>query len=280
MKIAIAGGHSRKAPGASGYLDEYECDRAYVAKLIPALRAAGHTVVNCSNEKPDQNSELAEEVRLANASDADLFVAVHFNAGGGTGTEAFTYSGASEAGLAAGVAHRLSGNVSAALGIRNRGRKTANFYVLRKTSMPAVLLEVCFVDSETDHKAWKATSWDALTEAFVKAIGGESSKPAVKPSPSPSPSKPAASSSKPSGSRFGGKYRCTVDELNVRDKPSLKGNVVASYGKGQTVVLDDKYTIADGYVWGRYTGRSGKRRYIAVGRHTGKPEASDYLVKV
>ena len=56
---------------------------------------------------------------------------------------------------------------------------------------------------------------------------------------------------------------------------------MASYHKGQTVVLDDWYKSRDGYVWGRYTGStSGKLRYVAVGRATGKPEADDYLVRV
>lgn len=195
MRIAIAGGHSKKAPGASGYLDEYECDRALVAQLIPALRAAGHTVTDCSNEMADQNSELAEEVRLANASGADLFLAVHLNAGGGTGTEAYTYTGTASQ-LAKDVCAKMSANVAAALGIRNRGAKTAAFYVLRKTTMPAVLLEVCFVDNETDKAAWDRTSWEALTSAVVDAVGGKESPaetPAPAPAPSPAPApKPAA----------------------------------------------------------------------------------------
>lgn len=99
--------------------------------------------------------------------------------------------------------------------------------------------------------------------------------------------KPAAAASKPAtrpsgshkGSGFGGLYSCTVSHLRVRTKPSLSGTEVAHYTKGQRVRLDDWYTIANGYVWGRYTGRSGKVRYIAVGKATGKPEPGDYLVR-
>ena len=120
MKIAIAGGHSRKAQGAVGYLNEYECDRAYVAQLIPALQAVGHTVINCSNEKDNQNSELSEEVRIANSSGADLFLAVHFNAGGGTGTEVWYYDGDDSARK---LAAQMSVNVASALGLRDRGAK-------------------------------------------------------------------------------------------------------------------------------------------------------------
>lgn len=167
MKIAIAGGHSAKAYGAVGYLDEYKCDRAYVAQLITALRRAGHTVVDCSNEKPTQNAELAEECRIANASGADLFIAVHFNSGGGTGTECFYSSGNAEGKK---YAEKLSANVASALGLKNRGAKTANFYVLRNTKMTAVLLETCFVDSKADKAAWDKTSWAALTNAVVSAV--------------------------------------------------------------------------------------------------------------
>lgn len=98
----------------------------------------------------------------------------------------------------------------------------------------------------------------------------------------PAPSKPAASSSaEKTGTGFGGRYRCTVNGLRVRTAPSLNSSVVASYNKGQTVVLDDWYKIADGWVWGRYTGaQSGQKRYVAVGKPTGGPAADDYLLKV
>ena len=178
MKIAIAGGHSRKAQGAVGHLNEYECDRAYVAQLIPALRAAGHEVIDCSNEMGTQDTELAEEVRIANGSGADLFIAVHLNWGGGTGTECYYH--ASDAGART-LAARMSANVASALGLRDRGAKTADFYVLRKTTMRALLLEACFVDSKADADAWHRTSWAALTKAVVDAISGSTSAPA-KPS--------------------------------------------------------------------------------------------------
>ena len=273
MKIAIAGGHSRKAQGAVGHLNEYECDRAYVAQLIPALRAAGHEVIDCSNEKGDQGSELAEEVRLANASGADLFLAVHYNAGGGTGTECYYHASDKDARL---LAARMSANVASALGLRNRGAKTADFYVLRNTKMGAVLLEACFVDSVADAAAWHATSWAALCQAVVDAIDGTSSAPAA-----PSDAPQVTGSTERTGTGFGGTYRCTVDALNVRTAPNLGGKVVAKYGKGQTIILDDWYAIADGWVWGRYTGAtSGQKRYVAVGKPTGGPAADDYLVRI
>lgn len=170
MHIAIAGGHSAIARGASGYLDEYECDRAFVAQLIEAFDAQGWRVTDCSNEESDVSAELREECRIANASGADLFIAVHFNAGGGTGTEVWHYPFSP----AETCAREVSRELASALGLTNRGAKsTSGLYVLNHTEMPAILIEVCFVDTEQDADAWHATSWSALCGAVVRGLGGD-----------------------------------------------------------------------------------------------------------
>lgn len=173
MHIAIAGGHSAIARGASGYLDEYECDRAFVAQLIDAFDAQGWYVTDCSNEESDVSAELREECRIANASGADLFIAVHFNSGGGTGTEVwhYTYSSAET------YAQDVSRELASALGLPNRGAKsTTGLYVLNHTEMPAILIEVCFVDTEADAEAWHATPWDDLVGAVVRGLNGDYEK--------------------------------------------------------------------------------------------------------
>lgn len=170
MKIAIAGGHSAAARGAVGYIDEYEKDRDYVERLIPALEEAGHIVVDCSNEETTVNDELRAEVYAANNSDADVFMAVHFNAGGGTGTECWYYTG-SDRGRE--LSEQMSANVASALGLRDRGAKdTTGLYVIRKTNMTAILLEVCFVDTWQDAEAWHNAPWDDLVAAVVNAFNG------------------------------------------------------------------------------------------------------------
>ena len=173
MHIAIAGGHSANARGASGFIDEYDCDRAFVAQLIPAFESQGWYVTDCSNDAYSVNGELAEECRIANGSGADLFIAVHFNAGGGTGTEVWHYPGSS----AESYAESVSAELASALGLRNRGAKaTTGLYVLNRTTMPAILIEVCFVDTEQDADAWHATSWEALCGAVVRGLGGDYGK--------------------------------------------------------------------------------------------------------
>lgn len=173
MRIAIAGGHSAIARGASGYLDEYECDRAFVAQLIDAFDAQGWYVTDCSNEESDVSAELREECRIANASGADIFIAVHFNSGGGTGTEVWHYPCSS----AETCAQDVSRELASALGLPNRGAKsTTGLYVINHTDMPAILIEVCFVDTEADAAAWHATPWDDLVGAVVRGLGGDYGK--------------------------------------------------------------------------------------------------------
>ena len=133
------------------------------------------------------------------------------------------------------------------------------------------LVENGFIDSDVD-LAYFNSHVDDIARVYLEVFGISASN-----APAPSTQAPA----KETTEGFGGTYRCTVDTLNVRDAPGLSGSVVARYHKGQTVVLDDWYKSSDGYVWGRYTGStSGKERYVAVGRATGKPEADDYLVRV
>lgn len=115
----------------------------------------------------------------------------------------------------------------------------------------------------------------ARAKAYYESMnGGAAVKPLPEQTVTPTPSKPANSSD------FGGEYTCTVDGLRVRTGAGLGYSVVAQYNKGMTVTLDNWYTSRDGYIWGRYTGaQSGQKRYIAVGRATGKVENDDFLVK-
>lgn len=144
------------------------------------------------------------------------------------------------------------------------------------------LAEVGFISNAEDRNIFD-TRITEIADAVLEAAGIKpSGDAATSPAPSPAPSVPSVpNSAEKTGTGFGGTYRCTVSKLNVRDAPGLNGNVVTSYTKGQTVVLDDWYVSADGYIWGSYTGaQSGQKRYVAVGRATGKPEPDDYLVEV
>ena len=61
-----------------------------------------------------------------------------------------------------------------------------------------------------------------------------------------------------------GNAEVLVNCLNVRTSPSLSGEVVANYYKGEVIYNYDRVYNADGYRWIRYLGGSGEYRFVAV----------------
>ena len=111
--------------------------------------------------------------------------------------------------------------------------------------------------------------------------GADTPAKVVVPDEVPAPSSPATSGGAKVGANLpGGTYRVNCSVLNIRAGHGTEYADVGNYYRGQTVILDDTYYIEDGYVWGTYIGYSGNRRYIAVGKATGKIESSDYLLRL
>ena len=168
MKIVLNAGHTKSGAGsgAVGYLNESEETRKVVNLVKRYLEGKGHDVVIANVDKAEsQAAYLYGVARKANKEiDADLFVSIHFNAGGGHGCECFTWKGKKSA-AAVGICEELS-----ALGFRNRGVKDgSNLYLISKTKTPAVLVEVCFVDSMADAKRYKKFG-NVVAQAITRGI--------------------------------------------------------------------------------------------------------------
>lgn len=173
MKICVDMGHTKASPGARKYIDELTEDRKIGAALIAELKKRGHTVIDTTPaDSVAYPAEVNQRVAKANASGASLFVSVHLNAGGGTGTECMYYQGDKSG---ATIAGRISENVANVLGLRNRGAKarTNEVGVIANTVMTAVLVEVCFVDSQTDKAAYQKVTAAALAVAIANGIEGK-----------------------------------------------------------------------------------------------------------
>lgn len=207
----VHGGHNFIVPGAKGLLDETAEDRKVTARVISILRAAGHTVYDCTDDSGrTQGQNLANIVAKCNAHPVDLNISNHLNAGGGTGVEVWCYDEETKD-----IAAAICQNVSTALGIPNRGVKySKSLYVLRKTSGRAILVECCFVDNQNDASHWNA---DKCGDAIASAIAGKtvtgttSSGSAPAPAPTPAPSGPSY--------QAGTVYTLLADHLRVRTGP-------------------------------------------------------------
>ncbi len=100
----------------------------------------------------DATQSLATKVSIANSGSFSYFVSVHRNAGGGTGIENYYYSGLSSTSTGAKLCTSIHNSmVNSGVWTKNRGIKTAAYYVIKNTSMAACLLEVGFIDSATDN---------------------------------------------------------------------------------------------------------------------------------
>lgn len=174
MKIGINCGHTisgQPGCGAVGFIDESVETRNVGYALMELFRNNGHTVVDCTNDRANStNANLAEICRLANKQTLDLFVSIHFNAGGGKGTEVYTYGGQRHAEAVA-VCDKLH-----ALGFINRGVKGSNLYVINHTNTKAMLIEVCFVDTQSDVDLYRKLGKDKIAAAIYEAITGQATK--------------------------------------------------------------------------------------------------------
>ena len=173
MIIGIDKGHSTcdKSPcGAVGLLNESKENRLVGDLVIQQLKGLGHTVIDCScNSASSVNEQLAAIVGKANSQKLDLFLSLHLNAGGGTGAEVYTTntSGAKS------EAKKLIDTYCNRTGFRNRGHKFSELYVLRHTNAPAMLLEMCFVDTENDFKRWNNLGVETIANIIVEGITGQ-----------------------------------------------------------------------------------------------------------
>lgn len=231
----VHGGHNFIVPGAKGLLDETAEDRKVTARVISALRAAGHTVYDCTDDSGrTQGQNLANIVAKCNAHPVDLNISNHLNAGGGTGVEVWCYNEKTKD-----IAAAICESVSTALGIPNRGVKySKNLYVLRKTAGSAILVECCFVDNQNDASHWNA---DKCGDAIASAIAGKtvagttSAGSAPAPTPTPAPSGPSY--------RTGTVYTLLADHLRVRTGP---GTGYATKSRKQLTVNAREHAYSNG----------------------------------
>ena len=157
IKIYIDQGHNPVNPnaGAEGNgLREQNLVYRIGIELAGLLRSNGNFEVRLSRPTPETQlgdskaSSLSARVNEANAWGADYFISLHTNASSSPnagGTEAYVFSIPS---AAAELADDIVEEVSEYTGLRDRGVFTrSGLYVLRKTQMPATLIELGFISN-------------------------------------------------------------------------------------------------------------------------------------
>lgn len=166
MIIYLNPGHDRVLdPGAiNTKLGLQECDIAYelAEKIKSYIEQNGITVAI------GQHDDLYRICDQANDMGADLFVSLHFNAFNNRATGTETLVSGSAASLILG--HHIQSRLKSVLALPDRGLKERpGLFVLRNTAMPAVLVEVCFIDNDYDIKHYLDRE-DAVARAIAEGI--------------------------------------------------------------------------------------------------------------
>lgn len=146
-------GHGGADPGAT-----YQGYQEKKFNLSIALKVRDYLLQNYEvdilmTRSSDVTVSLDARTQLDNSENADFFLSIHNNAAGGSGFESYIFNGTVPpiTKTYQNIIHdKILDAIKAKYNINDRGKKQANFHVLRETRMSALLLEVLFVDNPDD----------------------------------------------------------------------------------------------------------------------------------
>ncbi|WP_460299286.1 N-acetylmuramoyl-L-alanine amidase [Clostridium botulinum] len=168
------GGYDSGAVGPTG-IKEKDVTLKVALKLGKILENNGVRVIYTRTSDnvswpSNESQDLAARVAIANSNNTDLYVSIHANSfnGSANGTETYYYSGSAKGKEAAEAVQKELVN---AIGLYDRGTKTAGYYVLKNTISPSILVELGFIDNRNEEILLNS-DWfqQKCAEAIAKGI--------------------------------------------------------------------------------------------------------------
>ena len=169
IKIFIDQGHNPEGvnAGAEGFgYREQDINYAVGTRLAELLREDGRFEVRVSRASPTDSlgtsnaTSLAARVNAANSWPADYFISIHANASTNpaqNGTEVYVYRQPS---VAADLARDVLKGIVERMETRDNGvRVNPALYVLRRTTMPAILVELGYITNAEDVRKMTEDPW-------------------------------------------------------------------------------------------------------------------------
>ena len=150
--VIIDPGHGGPDSGAVGINGLKETDVVLdVSKMVTKLLLEKGVIVKMTRDK-EVNLDLYPRVTFANKTNSDVFVSIHANASVGkkryiNGIETYYYSGWKGRLLAEKIQEEI---LKVSPGSPDRGVRKGRYFVIKKTNMPAVLVEIGFVTGRLD----------------------------------------------------------------------------------------------------------------------------------
>lgn len=168
-RVVIDAGHGGRDPGAVYNGRQEKDDTLDLALAVgEILRENGVDVVYTRTE--DVYDSPTQKADIANEAGADYLVSIHRNAmpnpGTATGIETLVYA---DSGVRGKMARDINAELEA-LGFKNRGViERPNLAVLRRSRMPAVLVEAGFIDNIQDNEKFD-TQLEEIAQAIANGI--------------------------------------------------------------------------------------------------------------
>ena len=217
-QVNISSGHSINCQGAADIINEVTEARKVVDRVYEIVKASGKQCYKYHDTSSSSTQNLVNIVNWHNGFNDGVDVSIHFNAythvDKPMGTEVCYYSNSS-------LAAAVSKGIATAGGFIDRGAKQrTGLYFLKHTNKPAILIEVCFVDSVADVNLYRA-NFERICQAIAKSLIGNIVAPApttptpVAPTPKPTPTPT------PSGDAW---VRSLQAELNAQGFRDSNGN--------------------------------------------------------
>lgn len=228
-KVVISAGHGKYVSGAvgNGYTEHVEAAKV-VKRVVEIL--GKEAIAYYDKTSKTQRDNLNNIVNYHNKQSRLLDVSIHLNSGGGTGSECLYYDAKS-------LSAKMSKAMADALGMQDRGAKIRQeLYFLNATHKPAILLELCFIDSKSDMAAYKK-NFEKLCQAIAKVIAAQVGIKINSGSTTSKPKPPTTGSNthkdevyhivQPGESLWaiGKAHNLTVDQVKKLN-PQLKSNVI------------------------------------------------------
>lgn len=169
LTVVIDAGHGDNDPGALSITGRHEKDFTLsMAKKVEQLLLQDKRLNVLMTRSDDTFIPLDDRVSFANNIQSDLFLSIHGNSAKATVSGTETYYNRPESAAFANVIHKYA---VPAIGFPDRKVREADFRVITKTTMPAVLLEVGYLSNKNDETAmYKDAFQDKLAAALVAAI--------------------------------------------------------------------------------------------------------------
>ena len=170
-EIVLDAGHGGKDQGASGGdAIEKEITLAIAKKTEVILKEAGYKVKMVRDD--DTFVELGDRAEYANRKEAKVFVSIHCNSsesGEGNGIETY-YTDQKEDGSLE-LAQYIQEKVVTWTGARDREIKSADYAVVVKTEMPAVLVETGFLSDSHERELLQQEEYqEKIAEGIAEGI--------------------------------------------------------------------------------------------------------------